>query len=124
MAAPQPSVIPPGPEEPRRMASNLEVWIVSIALLGMTALGGIVPASGLAWLVVLLSMFVFVLFLGKWICGRPLGILVADRNLMSLSRFQMILWALLILSAYLTIAMKRIHGGISNPLDIGIDGKL
>lgn len=106
------------------MASNLEVWIVSIALLGMTALGGIVAASGLAWLVVLLSMFVFVLFLGKWICGRPLGILVADRNLMSLSRFQMILWALLILSGYLTIAMKRIHGGISNPLDIGIDGKL
>jgi len=89
MAAPQPTVIPPRPEEPRRMASNLEVSIVSIALLGVTALCGIVPTSGLAWLVVLLSMFVFVLFLGKWICGRPLGILVADRNRMSLSRFQM-----------------------------------
>lgn len=124
MAAPQPTVIPPGPEEPRTKASNLEVWIVSIALLGVTALGGVVPTSGLAWLVVLLSMFVFVLFLGKWICGRPLGILVTDRNLMSLSRFQMILWTLLILSGYLTIAMKRIHGGIPNPLDFGIDTKL
>jgi hypothetical protein len=124
MAAPQPTVIPPGPEEPRTKASNLGVWIVSIALLGVTALGGVVPTSGLAWLVVLLSMFVFVLFLGKWICGRPLGILVTDRNLMSLSRFQMILWTLLILSGYLTIAMKRIHGGIPNPLDFGIDTKL
>lgn len=124
MAAPQPTMIPPGPEEPRRIASNLEVWIVSIALLGVTALGGIVPTSGLAWLVVLLSMFVFVLFLGKWICGRPLGVLVADRNLMSLSRFQMILWTLLILSGYLTIAMKRVHGGIPNPLDFGVDTKL
>jgi hypothetical protein len=124
MAAPQPAVTPSGPAQPSRITLNLEVWIVSLALLGATALGGIVPTGGLAWVVVLLSMFVFVLFLGKWICGRPLGILVADRNLMSLSRFQMILWTLLVLSGYLTIAMKRIHGGVSNPLDFGIDTKL
>jgi len=41
------------------MASNLEVSIVSIALLGVTALCGIVPTSGLAWLVVLLFYVCF-----------------------------------------------------------------
>ena len=43
---------------------------------------------------------------------------------MSLSRFPTILWTLLVLSGYLTIATKRIHGGTSNPFDYGIDTKL
>lgn len=72
----------------------------------------------------LVIMFVFVMFLGKWICGRPLGILVTERNLMSLSRFQIILWTLLILSAYLTIALQRIHAGIPDALNIALDEKL
>ncbi len=97
---------------------------MSVVLMAATAFAGITQVQGQAWILVLLCMFAFMLFLGKWICGRPLGILITDRNLMSLSRFQMILWTLLILSAYLTMVMQRIHGNISSALDIGIDGKL
>ncbi len=124
MAAPQPSLLPPATEKTRKISPNLEIWVVSVVLMVATAFAGITQTQGRAWILVLLCMLAFMLFLGKWICGRPLGILITDRNLMSLSRFQMILWTLLILSAYLTMVMQRIHGNISSALDIGIDGRL
>jgi len=80
--------------------------------------------SGRYWIVGLLIMCAFVLYLGKWICGRPLGILVTERNLMSLSRLQMILWTLVILSAYLTMVMQRIHAGVSDPLNLAMEWRL
>ena len=127
--------VPTPPAPPRRLPANLEVWVVSAVLLIGGALAGTkMPADdcntaglcgyGYPWLLMMLIIFVFVLFLGKWICGRPLGILVTDRNLMSLSRFQMILWTLLILSAYLTMALQRIHAGVAGPLNIALDTKL
>jgi hypothetical protein len=124
MVASQPALVLPPTAPSRTTPINLEVWIVSILLLGAIGAAGTVLRGGSAWMLVFLCMFVFVLFLGKWICGRPLGIMVTERNLMSLSRFQMILWTLLVLSAYLTIAMQRIHGNITNPLDFSIDMKL
>ena len=140
MAAPAPplaaSPVTPPPAAPRRLPANLQIWIVTLALIIAGAVVGTIKVpsdgckpsescvSGYPWLLMLLIIFVFVLFLGKWICDRPLGILVSERNLMSLSRFQMILWTLLILSAYLTMVMERIHAAVGNPLNIAIDPKL
>jgi hypothetical protein len=124
----QPILVPPDPappaQPPRKLPANLQIWSVTIILILAAAKVGTIPVSGYSWIGMLLIIFVFVLFLGHWICGRPLGILVMERNLMSLSRFQIILWTLLILSAYLTIAMQRIHAGMPDALNFGLDPKL
>lgn len=57
--------------------------------------------------------------------NRILGILINERNLMSLSRFQSVIWTILILSGYLTIAFERICAGdVPDPLAIGIDWRI
>jgi len=80
------------------------------------------------WLVWILSAAIFAVagcYLGLSITGRALGIFINERKLMSLSRVQVALWTLLILSAYFAIAAVRIRAGdISDPLQIGIDWQL
>jgi len=78
------------------------------------------PALG-AWLVTAGSMIAFVVLLGQLINQRPLGILIGERNLMSLSRFQMVLWTIIVLSAYIVIALGRVFNKMSDPVDIEID---
>jgi len=128
MAAPQkPVLVPPSPEPPNppsKLPPNMQIWMVTIVLVIAAARVGTMQVSGYSWLGMMLIMFVFVLFLGRWISGRPLGILVNERNLMSLSRFQIIMWTLIILSAYLIIAIQRIHAGIPDALNIALDKRL
>ncbi len=77
-----------------------------------------------SWLLVLGLLIVLCLYLGAIISRRPLGVLVSNRNLMSLSRFQMVAWSIVILSVFLTIAFRRIMAGVAAPLDIGVDPQL
>jgi hypothetical protein len=81
-------------------------------------------AANSSWLWTLGLLIVLCIYLGWLISGRPLGILVSDRNLMSLSRFQMIAWSVVILSGFLTIAFRRIAARVASPLDIGMDSHL
>jgi len=74
-----------------------------------------------AWVLTMFLLAALFLFLGTVISRRPLGILVGSRNLMSLSRFQIVAWSLVILSAFLTIAFRRALGGADKPLDIAMD---
>ncbi len=70
-------------------------------------------------------MFVFMIFLGVLIKGRPAGILINERNLISLSRFQTVLWTLIILSAFFTMALQRIRAcTIPDPLGMSMDWQL
>lgn len=102
---------------------------VAVALLILFA-ALMVPAAwflrpGRSYVTVMVLMIAFMIVLGVKICGRFAGILINDRNLMSLSRFQMILWTVLILSAFLTAAIERIHwGGTADALAIALDEKL
>jgi hypothetical protein len=108
-----------------KMGNRAEVGIVTIAIIIAIALSGMyVNKATSSYLLVLAAFVVFCMFLGRWISGRPLGIFIGDRNLMSLSRFQMVLWTILILSAYLTMCLQRVHHGISDPLAIGMDWHL
>ena len=69
----------------------------------------VVPRKEWAWVLVAGLLFVFMAVLGQGICGRPLGILITEQNVMSLARFQAVLWTLLVISAYCVIALARIH---------------
>lgn len=85
-----------------------------------------------AWVFTLLSLALFTFACGQKVTGRWMGALVDDRNVMSLSRFQIVLWTLLVLSAYLVAAMYNISLGRDaldvlmkgNPLSIGIQQEL
>jgi len=81
---------------------------------------------GTNWLVVLGLIIAFFLFAGKSMTGRALGILVNERNLMSLSQLQLVIWTALIISAFFVIAIERIRDGsdIAAPLAIGVDWKI
>ncbi len=124
VAPPAPAVPPAPPDPPRKPPSNLEVWLITIALVIAAARVGTIQASGYTWILMMVIMFTFVSFMGKWICGRPLGILITELNVMSIARFQMILWTMLILSAFLTIALQRIHAGIPDALNIPMNKEL
>ncbi|MGA7731503.1 MAG: hypothetical protein WCD37_09555 [Chloroflexia bacterium] len=55
-----------------------------------------------SWLIFAALLIVFVIVIGLGITGRVLGILINEHNKMSLSRFQMVLWTIVILSGWLT----------------------
>jgi hypothetical protein len=75
------------------------------------------------WVTILMGAFFVIL--GLYRNNRFGGILINERNLMSLSRFQSVVWTVLILSAYLTIAFARIRAGnVADPLAVEIDWRL
>ena len=61
---------------------------------------------------------------GLYVLGRPAGVLINERNLMSLSRLQMVVWSIIVLSAYFTMVVARIRLCDPNPLSIQIDWHL
>lgn len=77
-----------------------------------------------SWLIMAGLMVAFAAVIGKTINGRWTGILIDERNKMSLSRFQIVIWTLIIVSAYFAIASARISAGVADPLAIGIQWQL
>lgn len=61
-------------------------------------------------------MLLFFLALGLAIKGHSWGVLVDERNVVTLSRFQIALWTLIIVSAYFTIVLARVHAKATDPL--------
>lgn len=64
-------------------------------------------ATQISWLIVLVIMLLLFVGIGVWITGRPLGILIDSRRRISLSRFQLITWSWLILSAIFAVAIAN-----------------
>lgn len=120
----------PGLQPTNAPASSRKIGpiLISLICLVVPIAGAVFLSPRLGWAVVVVSMIVYLLFLGRWVCGRPLGIFINERNLMSLSRFQMVTWSVLLLSAFLTVALKRLHVLPPNhealPLNISMDWRL
>lgn len=77
----------------------------------MLAVAWNAPNAG-GWVGVVLCMILFLLCMGKLITKRWARCLIKERNLMSLSRFKIILWIVIVLSAYLMIPITFNHYGI------------
>jgi hypothetical protein len=91
--------------------------------------GGIFVAAwlgqgGVNWLLIALGLAAFVALLGWHITGRIGGIFINERNLMILSRFQLAIWTIIILSGFFLIAIGRIRAGSDDPLAIAMDWHL
>lgn len=77
-----------------------------------------------SWLIMAGLMVAFAAVIGKTINGRWAGILIDERNKMSLSRLQIVIWTLIIISAYFAVASARISAGEADPLAIRIEWQL
>ena len=68
------------------------------------------PGGGLliAWLINVILMLVIAGLIGYALNKGPFGILIDSRNMMSLSRLQMLLWTIVIVSAFITVGLARV----------------
>jgi len=102
----------------------------SIGILGLTVaivvLGLVVPGGAhlLGWLGTLVLMLAFTVVAGHGITGLWRGAFIDERNKLSLSRFQLVLWTTLVLSAFLTAALGNVAGGYADPLAIRLPQEL
>jgi hypothetical protein len=85
---------------------------------------GLFLPKGWNWALVMLFMIVFIALIGWLITGRFSGIFINERYKMTLSRFQLVVWTIIVLSAFLTIALERINVGSPTPLDIELPPQL
>lgn len=69
--------------------------------------------AGFNYILVLFFMLLFVRTIGLYTTGRAAGVLINSRKLMSLSRMQTVIWTMIILSGFLTIALSRVHANLS-----------
>lgn len=79
-----------------------------------------------AWvfLITLGLMAIAAMSLGFALNGRPLGLVIDNRNRASLSKLQMLLWTILVLAALTSLASARLIAGTASPLSIDIPGEL
>jgi len=95
--------------------------IVAIVLIGL-----LTPFRGRlwAWLGTLILLAVFTTVAGHGVVGLWRGLLIDERNKISLSRLQMILWTIVVLSGFLTAALSNVAAGQTSPLSIAIPSEL
>lgn len=73
---------------------------------------------GWRFIALMVLILLFMITVGVRITGRPAGILINERKLMSLAVFQTVLWTVIILAAYLAAVIGRIKGGLPDALGI------
>jgi hypothetical protein len=102
-------------------SAALLVILAAIALVGLF----VPPDLRLwAWLATLILLDLFAIIAGQGITGDWFGVLIDERNKMSLSRLQMVLWTIVVLSGILTAALSNIGSGQSDPLSIALPTEL
>lgn len=105
---------------------NRRVFGIVLLLLLLVAVIGVGYFALLpgAWIIVGLVMTVFVGAVGLLTKGRWAGVLIDERNRMSLSRLQMVVWTLILVSAFVTLALQRIKVGATDAVAIGLPSLL
>jgi hypothetical protein len=104
----------------------------AVIVILMAALAWFLPPRQ-SWFLVMILMLAFFVVLGFMVCQRALGILITEQNVMSLARFQTVLWTVIVLSAFFVIAIARVKNGVvadeegvqlSDPLNITLGKQL
>jgi len=62
--------------------------------------------------------------LGRAIVGHAWGALISEHNVVSLSRWQMAVWTIVVLSGYIAYVFARLRAGQTDPLAIEIDWRV
>ena len=92
--------------------------ILLFDFIAASLVGLLFPTSSRLWVWIgtLVLLALFILAVGYGFTGWWLGVLIDNRRKMSLSRFQTVLWSVLILSAFQAAALTNIPL-VSNPTD-------
>src|SRR5262249_40978124 len=93
---------------------------ILLALSSIVAVGLWFPSRRVLWVGFAVWMFGVLVVASQGVTGSPWGLLIDDRNRMSLARLQMLLWMLAVLSAFLAAAIGNIRAGSPNPLLIAL----
>ena|SRR5215212_9231882 len=109
----------------------LVVLIAAIFVVGLIPSNQIIPGFNppehglVAWLVIMVLLGACCVVIGRGTTGLWKGLLIDSRNRMSLSRLQLLLWTVLVLSAFLTIAMFNIRKDpMADPLNIEVPSQV
>jgi len=119
----------PRPERKRPKPPEWKAWhtLSLLAIIGAIVLIGLrTPSTQIvwAWIGTLVLLAGFATVAGHGILGLWLGLLIDERNKMSLSRLQMILWTIVVLSGFLTAALWNISKGQVDALAIAVPAQL
>jgi hypothetical protein len=112
---------PPPPAKLSPSATTAVVIALCAAMIGVPLLLPRLP-GGLVWCVEVSLVTAVLAVVGRAIAGRSAGVLIDEQKLFSLSRFQVLVWLVLVLSAYLTIILRRMHQ--LDPTAVAIDEHL
>jgi hypothetical protein len=95
-------------------------------MVAMIVLSVVIPKNYIkyTWLLNMALLTMFVVITGLGVTGRLSGVLIDSRNRWNLSRLQMILWTIVILSGFFTIAIWNVFSGQSDPLSIAMQEEL
>lgn len=111
-----------------RLASGwalLAVFVASVAAIALTNYYQIQAHPRVAFFVTLAVLVFSIAVIGMAVNGRPAGIVIDNRNRVSLSKFQATLWTVLVVAALMTIASHNLAlDPVGNPLDFTIPGEL
>lgn len=77
-----------------------------------------------AWFKIVILLAAFAVIVGRGITGVWRGILIDSRYKMSLGRFQLLAWSLVVLSALVTAVLSNVTLGLESPLEIDIPSTL
>jgi hypothetical protein len=130
--APVSPLVPPDTGEPlipRWKTSKPRSWFLFFVCLGLLALMGQAALKlkpGLNFAIAAFLLAGIVMLFGQWSCRRPLGVLIDYRNLMSLARFQCLLWTVIVLAGFLAMVAMRMRFPVAGQaaMDVAIPPEL
>ncbi len=111
------------PPIPNKTTLGQQAFLVCIVLLAFAVAYGLAYTGYskiICWIWLIFMILVFIGCLGKCTLGRWAGIFINERNLMSLSRMQIVAWTVLIVSALLVMVLYRLAVTVTDPFDITI----
>jgi len=117
--------------QPQKEWKYLSVFLIALAVfwVAFCVLFPSVPSLFTAsvqwfWVVNIILFGAAGLSVGYCLRGRLWGIFINEQKMMSLSRLQVLLWTLLVLSALFTLIAARIQAGVADPVNIFVDEHL
>jgi hypothetical protein len=103
-------------------------WASFLALTLAFLVPAIAPSYGVGlavpWAASVVLLIAFCVALGVAINERPAGMIIDNRNRVSLSKLQAAAWSILVLSAVITAVFARIRWKYADPVGIGLPGDL
>lgn len=114
--------MPPSQAPPAKYQGSVLHLIGSVVLLVAMAWAGLRQDANQAtsWVMILILMTAFAALNGHGITGVWRGILIDNRNRISLSRLQILAWTIVVLSALITSILANVRLGSDAPLEVAI----